>query len=762
MDIQRRPIAQASPSGNPRNSEKKTSVSPVTPVFPEPSFAGRNQDSSPHMSQKITPTYEPQVLGEEQLWYSSVSPESQEESVEYRDSPKPVFPTKESVGAAPKNRFHFPHVSLRFPFSRLRSVGIVLLIFIGIGGVYGFFMKSVLEKNIELGMEHTQAGLDSLGTKDFGVAKHSFAKAEKSFATARRQTLYFPPWLAKPLTVIPGVSKLGSGVLVVDGSIHLVRALSETASVAETIVTAHVNPTNGKAVSYIDTLATLEEPLGEIRTELKKAESSLGSIPERDIPEEKRLEFSLLQSGLPGVVGGIDSLLANTPLIEELLGKNGPRIYLFLFQNNQELRPTGGFIGTYGILEFKNGAARRFFIDGIFNPDGQLKENIIPPTPIQKISAGWSLHDSNWFPDFPTSAEKAIFFYEKTGGPTVDGVFTMTPTVMERLLALTGPIELPEYEMVVDSKNFIPTIQEQVEIKYDKQENKPKKVLSDLSSILLERVFALTDPLALYQVANILVEGMNEKQILLYTRNQETEKLIENNGWSGKIDESPHDYLSVIHTNINGYKTDGVVEDTIDHKIKVEEDGSIVATTTVSRAHQGGNTPYDWWNRVNSNYMRVYVPKGSELINATGHTREVAEPPLDYELLGFKKDKEVTQEEEAIVIDKASGTRVGEEFGKTVFGNWVYVSPGETVSVEYTYLLPFRIDPTQENARSYSLLFQKQPGVKEVRVKAAVEYPKSWNIYWTTESDLQHPGESGIQLERTTREDMFWGVVFDD
>jgi hypothetical protein len=189
-------------------------------------------------------------------------------------------------------------------------------------------------------------------------------------------------------------------------------------------------------------------------------------------------------------------------------------------------------------------------------------------------------------------------------------------------------------------------------------------------------------------MAGIFVDGLNQQQMLLYTRNQDTEKLITDAGWSGKIQETPRDYLSVINTNVNGFKTDGIIDDTITHTATIADDGSVVVTTKITRTHKGGNTPYDWWNRVNSNYMRVYVPLGSQLLSAMGQTREFPPEPLDYNALGFKRDKDVVAEEQNIHIDDATGTRIGEEFGKTVFGNWVYVSPGESVAVEYTYMLP--------------------------------------------------------------------------
>jgi hypothetical protein len=426
------------------------------------------------------------------------------------------------------------------------------------------------------------------------------------------------------------------------------------------------------------------------------------------------------------------------------------------------MRATGGFIGSYALMDVNQGQVRRFFVDGIFNPDGQLRENIIPPKPIQKVSAAWSLHDSNWFPDFPVSAEKAIFFYEKTGGPTVDGVITLTPTVMQKLLSVTGPIALPQYGLVVDADNFIPVIQEQVETKYDKEENQPKKVLADLTGVLLEKAFALQDKTALYAIANALVQGLNEKQMLLYMRHQETEALIDEAGWSGRVLPASKDYLSVIHTNINGYKTDGVIDESIKHSAEIASDGSIVDTVSITRTHRGGDTPYDWWNKVNADYMRVYVPVGAQLLSAKGATWEFPPIPLDYQALGFHEDADVAREENAIHIDEKSGTRVYEDAGKTVFGAWVYVSPQESVTVEYRYSLPFRINVDElrkGGVDSYAALFQKQSGSLGSKLSASVIFPDGMAPVWQTSENLV-PYERQLKLETELKTDAYVGIVF--
>jgi len=195
----------------------------------------------------------------------------------------------------------------------------------------------------------------------------------------------------------------------------------------------------------------------------------------------------------------------------------------------------------------------------------------------------------------------------------------------------------------------------------------------------------------------------------------------------------------VINSNINGYKTDGVIDETISHKAEIMPDGSIIDTVRIKRVHNGGDSDYEWWNKVNSNFVRVYVPLGSELISASGHTREAVEPPLDYEKLGFKTDDDVVAEEQGMIFDETTGTRIYQENGKTVYGNWLYVSPKETVELEYVYSLPFKIKPTDENDHvdTYSLLVQKQPGSVGSELNSEVQISNQEEVVWKYPENIE-------------------------
>jgi len=160
--------------------------------------------------------------------------------------------------------------------------------------------------------------------------------------------------------------------------------------------------------------------------------------------------------------------------------------------------------------------------------------------------------------------------------------------------------------------------------------------------------------------------------------------------------------------------------------------------------------------------MRVYVPEGSELISAQGATWEFNEPPLDYEKLGFRRDEDVEREEKAMTIDEKTGTRIYTEEGKTVFGAWVYVSPQESVTVKYRYLLPFTFhmkNKGSDDVNSYTILVQKQSGSVGSKLTLSVDFPDILKTIWQTNGNLI-PYKNKWELQTDLKTDVFSGIVF--
>jgi len=565
------------------------------------------------------------------------------------------------------------------------------------------------------------------------------------------------------ISKIPFVSKYGSAKKVLEAGEEIAKAMILiTQSVDE--FSKIENPLDFEAGNKDDSLGEfflgLEEKMIMAEDHLDLAQKKLNEVDPGDLPEEYQVKIELLQKTFPELLALLKEFNQKQVIFKDLLGYNGPRKYLFLFQNNHEIRATGGFIGSYGVLSVHNGNVKELFVDGIFNPDGQLSAKVVPPRPIQKISTNWSTHDANWYPDFPTSAEKIAWFYEKTGGPTVDGIITLTPTVMEKLLKITGPIEMIEYDVTVDADNFIEATQFEVEEDYDKEENRPKKFIADLTPKILDKVFSREGLGNLTSSLSVFSESLKEKHILIHSENSEIQSQVSELGWSGEVLEAPEDYLMVVNSNVNGYKTDGVIDQNITHQVEIEADGSVFNTVTIERVHNGGSSDYEWWNKVNSNYMRVYVPQGSELIEASGHTRETVNPPVNYDKLGFKRDDLVVSLESSADIHSESGTEVWDESGKTVFGNWVYVSPQEKVEVTYKYKLPFKLDIDSEEGTmdTYSILYQKQSGMNTSALKTEIEISDEQEVFWKYPDDFKDK-DKVFSYNSNLEKDRFLGIV---
>lgn len=514
--------------------------------------------------------------------------------------------------------------------------------------------------------------------------------------------------------------------------------------------------TQSQTDNFLITLADIDHELTKATEHLNQANHYLQKTDTKYLPQDVAQKIQKAQNYLPLVATNLQKLNEDYPAIKALLGNKKPQKYLLIFQNNSEIRATGGFIGSYGIVDIQNGKITNLMIDDIFNPDGQLQEKIVPPMPVQKISAAWSMHDANWFADFPTSAQKVASFYEKTGGPTVDGVISLTPEVVIKLLKITGPIELPQYNLTITADNFLQQTQQQVEVLYDQKKNQPKQILKDLTPLLIEKITypnSTTDNYYL-DLLKVLETSLEEKHILIYHRHPTIEQMLQRRGWAGDVKQYMGDYLSVINSNINGYKTDAVIKEKIFLQTDITSDGSVTNTLTITRTHQGGDSAYDWYNRVNANYMRVYVPQGSILLQATGHTVEEYNPPINYN--SFKIDEEVKALESTIKIDPESQTQIFQEANKTVFGNWVYVSPQETVTITYKYLLPFKINNSSliQFYEHYRIFIQKQSGSVGSDFSAKINTPSEWSTIWHT------PNLTSNYLNTTLKTDTYYGLIF--
>lgn len=544
----------------------------------------------------------------------------------------------------------------------------------------------------------------------------------------------------------------------------LLQAGSQVSAAAE-VLTARLVTLDDSFIPPADRVHQLGESLQTALPLLSSASENLNKISIDIIPAEFRASAASAMELLDSVVQGVQSSETAANVLEDILGRFTPRRFLVVFQNNSEIRPTGGFMGSFAEIDTDDGDVKKLWMPGAgsYELQGSLRASLVPPAPLQLITDHWQFHDSNWFPDFPTSAKKIMWFYEKSGGPTVDGVIALTTSVVEKILEATGPIEMPEYGKTITADNFWIETQKAVELEYDKGENKPKQFLADMAPKLLEKLQS-KDPKMFFRLAGALHEAIGEKHFQVYLRDPAMQEKVVHLGWAGALKKTSGDFLAVINTNIAGGKTDTIVGEHIKHEAKISEDGHVVVEVEVTRTHHGTKGELFSGTR-NVDYVRLYVPEGSHLLKAEGFKK----PDSSY----FKSvapdavpDVNLAAEDATEIDEPVSGTRITKESGYTVFGNWIMVDPGGSVTYKVSYELPFQVGFKTEPEgffekiglrdvpppqAAYSFLLVKQAGTVNTTFEHAVEIPEKWKEIWKYPKFISIPGK----LDK----DLFFGQV---
>ncbi len=482
-------------------------------------------------------------------------------------------------------------------------------------------------------------------------------------------------------------------------------------------------------------------------------DAELEKIPSDLVPDQYRKEFILLKQKNRELTAGLKEFIALADNLKVFLGTETDKRYLLVFQNNSELRASGGFIGSYAIVDFSKGRIKSIEAPGggSYDTDAGLLKKIKSPEPLSVLRPDWHFWDANWWPDWPTSAAKLAWFYENSGGSTVDGVISFTPTVMEKLLRIIGPIDLTEkYGIIFNADNFWLEAQKLSEQKPDVTKQ-PKKIIGDLMNKLIEDLPKRLSKDNLAELFKITEESLNDKNILFYFADPELQTKAAEMGWDGKIKATAGDYLNVVNTNIAGGKSDREIKQEIILEAEVQPDGSIIDTLIIRRTHNAvKRAPFTGVRNVD--WLRVYVPAGSEFLAAGGFK------PLDK--IFFKaqeeswlSDPEVAAAENGMQTDEATQTKIYQELGKTVFANWSQVDPGETAELTIKYKLPFKLadlsrasglsiadqlieqaasilNSGEKNLYSYSLLAQKQPGMNASTIQGDLKLSGSHKIIW--------------------------------
>ncbi|MBT5503702.1 DUF4012 domain-containing protein [Candidatus Falkowbacteria bacterium] len=653
------------------------------------------------------------------------------------------------------------------PLAAYIAICIIIILPIKVFGQYNEIRKSQeqIVNYATTAYEDLKVASTQLANDNPQMAQTSFSTANQNFVEAGEKLNSMSTSLKTILNLIP----INSPNLA--DAEHLLDAGEQVSGLGQSITNLFTNFKSQTGGYLTDHISTLQTELSSISPKLDRLNYDLQQIRPEAVPDDKKEIYGTIQEYLGLLNSDIQEFHTFTGTLNSILGQKHKKRYLFVFQNNNELRPTGGFMGSMALVDVDRGQITNIEIPGggTYDVQGQLHKKLISPYQLHVVNPLWQLQDSNWFADFPTSAEKIMWFYEHSGGPTVDGVVAINVSFLPELMKVSGPIYLPEYNKTFNNDNIVLELQKAIEIDYDNvQENQPKKILSYLAPELINSLFDLQGE-QLISLAKTIKTNLEQKEIQLYFKETQVQDKFSEYGWTGELLDSSKDYLAVINTNIGGGKTDAYIDQTLNLTTDVYNNGEIINTLEITRTHNGDLNNF-FGKTSNLNYVRIYVPFGSQLISAQNFEEvppEAFEEPEEH----WQTDEHLQNIQGEVWVDPNTGTFINNEFNKTVFGNWEQVDPGETKTFIFKYRLPITLNLTTTEDRFslfdsksqsgfHSLFWQKQAGQQNTTYNLKFNLPYAINSGWTYPPELKNDKNSFV-IESQSRADEMFAFILD-
>lgn len=458
----------------------------------------------------------------------------------------------------------------------------------------------------------------------------------------------------------------------------------------------------------VETLDKIKPQLSNIGEKLAAAQAEVDKIDPARYPEEYKGIKVRTQITEGKIVLDKASALVNNakPLLEAapyMMGKDSPRKYLVIFENDAELRPTGGFMTGYAIIQVSKGKISTLESNDIYTLDEKFPKRITAPQPILKYMPNvpyWYLRDQNLSPDFKVSMDTFYPNYLLTKSQSVDGIIAVDTNVLVDLMKITGPIGVPGYgnfSPATDARCDCPNVFYQLQVLVGSEEpviwdsitgkiikapanyGNRKGFLGPVMYSILANVMA--QPKTKFpDMFNALISSIDGKHVQFYFIDPKIQTAVESFNMAGRVTNTtePEDYFMIVDTNFSGAKTNIWVKNKVDQQVAVAGDGTVTKTVTITYTNpEPGSVQIDSGRKLNGlfrDWVRVYVPKGSKLIEAKGYE---------------------------------TGQTTSEDLGKTTFEGFFSLAPLNLKTISLKYTLPFKIKSP------YKILVQKQAGTKD-------------------------------------------------
>ena len=385
----------------------------------------------------------------------------------------------------------------------------------------------------------------------------------------------------------------------------------------------------------------------------------------------------------------LPSLRQIAPTLPELFADNDRKKYLLLFQNNMELRPTGGFIGSVGFLSFENGKMLEIAIDDVYNLDGQLEGHVDPPEPIRNYlkQPNWFLRDANWHPDYTRSAAQIQWFLDKEVNTKVDGVFAIDLEATRYLLSAIGGIHLSDFDIFINEDNLYLEVQNTSEEEFFPGATNKRDILGSLARNLLLEI-STRDDLNFSTLTKAIYQSLSEKHILVAFNEPTLQSAFNSTGWTGRLLQPSclsskdtsciPDYLMLVEANLGANKVNYFTEGNIIIEVKLDKN-RLRRTVTVNTRNNSNS--HEFPGGTYKNYLRILTPPDVVLDQVILNSTSLDLAGINRESLGQYQS----------------------------WGLYLEVAPGNNSTLKFSYSSSY----AAQQPTTYELMIQKQPGSKQ-------------------------------------------------
>ncbi|MBI2338161.1 DUF4012 domain-containing protein [Candidatus Daviesbacteria bacterium] len=396
-------------------------------------------------------------------------------------------------------------------------------------------------------------------------------------------------------------------------------------------------------------------------------------------------------------------------LLPQLVGMEGNKSYLIILQNNMELRPGGGFIGSFAKINFEVGKLKKLEVNDIYNLDGSLSMHVEPPKEIKEDlgQKDWFLRDSNWEPDFPTNARQAEWFYNKEAGERVEGVIALDISAMEELLSVIGPLDLADYSEQITSENLFAKAITYAESGFFPGSQAKKSFLTALTNQAFNKIFFLPQK-NWPGIISAIGRSLDEKHISIYLNDPKLFSYLDSQNWvnilprgaTAKTSQDKtgqdRDFLALVEANLGANKVNYYLDRSYKLETVVGKEGEIRHTMRINYTNRSPSDTFPGGKY--KNRMRVYLPFGSKLTKA---------------LWG---ETDITKQVSSFT-----------DYGRSGFSMLLELLPKEQKSLVLDYSVPFKIE-FKDNLATYRLDIIKQAGTLNDPLQWTISYPINYQL----------------------------------